>query len=183
MTKKTLSPREQQLIDRLKKSGYKFPAVSDDLPISFFVRPTITTGLLRANARIAQMLEDEVHQLIKGKKFTSTLSGLGIFPTIMDPEIGQFADSITYKKDCSVYVKNNINHSKWSAASIPDQVNLLADNVIKSVKQIKHARINEDDRALLIFAIDQARALVLRKIVEMSDNELAAIYQPVGGRH
>jgi hypothetical protein len=165
---------ETPFLKSLRESGYVFHTVPDDLPISFVLSPTITVGLPRRNPTISLSLQDAVRQLLRGRKLTSSLSGLLIFPRIMDPRIGTFKDFVTYKRDRSVYVGENIDHEKWSSAPAVEQVDLLAENIANSVRKVRSSRLNDEDRDLLLGIVEQARNLVKEKVAPMSEEELSS---------
>jgi hypothetical protein len=165
---------ETPFLKRLKEAGYVFHTVPDDLPITFVLSPTTTVGLLRLNDTILLSFQDEVRQLLRGRKLTSSLSGLLVFPQIMDPRIGSFKDFVTYKRDRSVYVGENIDHEKWSSTPAVEQVDLLAENIANSIRKIRNSRLNDDDRKLLLGIVEQARTLVKDKVAAMSEEELSS---------
>ena len=171
MAKRKLND-EERILERLKKAGYVFHTVPDDLPISFVLSPTITVGLPRRNPTVSLSLQDAVRQLLRGRKLTSSLSGLLVFPQIMDPRVGTFKEFVTYKRDRSVYVGENIDHEKWSSAPAVEQVDLLADNIANSIRKIRSSRLNIDDRDLLLGIVEQARIVVKEKVSTMSETEL-----------
>lgn len=163
------SSHEQRLLEKMRMAGYQMRPVREDLPIAFFISPTTSVGLRRANTGLARLFWAEIENTLAGQKLTSSISGIGMFPTIMDPRIGALADKITYRKDGSIYLKTNIDHRVWSNATIGEQVDILAKNLRDGILQIKQDKLVDEDRVLLLRAIETARQFVSAKALDLTD--------------
>ena len=80
-----------------------------------------------------------------------------LFPTLLSPEISPMPDYVTYKKDGSVFIATNISYERWVSAEHGMKIDLMAANVVESLRKIRKARLTEIDLQILLSAVEKAR--------------------------
>jgi hypothetical protein len=162
MARKAPKSYEDKLLERARQRGVTLHAKQVDAKFKFLVRPTTTVGVDLDKLQVG--FEDDVFSLIKNAPFESPLTGIVLFPKILDPSIATMPDSITHKrKERSFFVSLNIPFAVWSQAPRPDRVDLLADNLIESIRRIPARHLTANDCQILDSAINQVRNVLKAK--------------------
>jgi hypothetical protein len=158
-------PREEVLLERFRRAGLASDVTHHDAPFVFVISPTTTPGVDRTEISwFAREFKIEVLRKIQDRRMITDLTGIVLFPTIMDPDIAKFPEGITYKrKEKSYFVKRNIPFAIWKSASSETRLDLFADNLRDSIRSIPDRRLCGTDKAILLSAVDEAgHALKLR---------------------
>lgn len=156
--------QEQREIDRLKQSGRFVESKQSGAPFCFIVRPFTTVGV--AKGKLAVLLEDEIFSEIGKIVINSPISGVGIFPTIFNPNIAPPPpESVRYtKRDNSVSVGINIDFALWERSSELERLGLLADNIRCSLDKIKSRYLVDADREKLHQIVDKVQAQLASRL-------------------
>lgn len=132
----------------------------------FVVSSRVTPDVAAEVGRISKQFETEIVRMLASVEITSPLTGIVLFPTILNPNTALMADNVTYKKgDGSVFVALGTLHVKWVKASPAERIDLIADNICISLTMIKDTRLLPGDRAKLLGFTEMARQ-TLQKAVE-----------------
>jgi hypothetical protein len=154
------SNREQGATDQ-----HKAP-VRDQLnaPFKFMVRPFTTVGV--ESLDLASWFEDEILERIYGTKFESKITGIVVFPKIFNKDVAPPPkDHLTYKKEeKSIFVGLNIDFTIWHSSSKQEKINILADNINKSIQKIPSDYLVDADRENLVLALDIAHKRLIQRI-------------------
>jgi hypothetical protein len=136
-----------------------------DAPFRFMVRPFPTVGT--SSLHLANWYEDIVFATIQQTNLTSPISGVVIFPKIFDPKIADPPnDHLTYKKrERAVFVGLNINHAAWERASSSEQLDLLGNNLKRSIQRIPEAYLSRSDAETLQLIIDGAASVLAVRLL------------------
>jgi hypothetical protein len=150
-----LSKKEQAIMDRLKASGYASNHAQLHAPFRFLVRPFTTVGI--EVGKLASWFEDDVFSKINAFEFQSPITGIAIFPAIFDSAIAPPPkDYLKYKRsEKSVFVGVNINFAAWATGSQSERLNLLGENIGRSVEGIPEKYLSSLDRDRLLSVVSQ----------------------------
>jgi len=107
--------------------------------------------------RIGREFEDIINMSQDDINFTSKLSGIGLFPTILAPTFTPMKDFVIHRRDGAVDVGCEINHADWVKGGWRERVDLFAKNVILSISKIKKTYLNDHDRLSLTNIVEIAR--------------------------
>lgn len=141
---------EQKLRERLLAAGIPIQeGPSRLLTISGQTTPDVRSDL----RKLALALQAKIENVTRSMTLGSPLTGVVVFPTILNPDIASMPDFITHKRDFSVLVGLNIDHQAWIASSIEDRTSLLRDNLRASIKMIRKSYLLAADRDTLLDAI------------------------------
>jgi hypothetical protein len=157
--------REEVLLERLHRSGVRLDLEQRDAPFKFVVSPTTTAGVdSDETGRLAADFKVEVFRIIKGLQISSSLTGVVIFPRILDKNISKLADGITYKrKERSYFVKRNIPFAVWQTATHDLRLDIFADNLCESIRSIPARHLSDGDKSKILAAIDEARSILKQR--------------------
>lgn len=159
MARKAPKSRAEVLIERLRQRGYELHTDQVGARFRFIVSPT-TTGNVDIG-KFAVEFRDEVFRLIKNAPFESPLTGVVLFPTILDPLIATMPDTITHKRrDKAYFVSVNIPFALWAEAAPTERVDLFADNLIESIDRIPGRHLAQADCQILTEAVNNARRTI-----------------------
>jgi hypothetical protein len=158
------SKRDRKIMDRLTASGYVGRNVQQDARFKFLVRPFTTVGT--DSLDLATCFENEIYSVVKDLTFESKIWGVVIFPTIFDRDIGPAPkEYVRYRKsEGSVFVGLNIEFSTWSSASRYKKLELLFENIRRSIEKISDAYLLNRDRERLIKATTQAYEHLIARV-------------------
>jgi hypothetical protein len=150
--------QEQREIDRLRKSGRVIENKQSGYPFRFTVRPFSTVDV--PMGKMAIWFEEGVFSEFTNITFCSPISGVAVFPTIINPSIAPSPpDSVRFiKRDNSVSVGINIDFSLWQRSSELERLGLLADNIRCSLDKIKSRYLVDADREKLHHIVDTVQA-------------------------
>ena len=124
----------------------------------FVISGTTTPDVRRDRARLAKRMEAEIARHLSYSDFSSPVSSIVVFPTILNPSIASMPDSVTYNRnDNSVFAAINIPFSTWMEAPFSEQIDLLAENIRSSLEKIGEKYLKHSDRAKLIDFVEEAR--------------------------
>lgn len=156
--------QEERLLERLRERGH--PLYSDDpgLPFAFFISGYTSLDVSEDSRRITNQFQTEIADRLRHMEFDSPLTGLILFPTILDPSIAPIDDYVTNKRDGSVHVGVNIDHTSWITASLDEKVALFRDCLAKSIGRIVESRLGKPDRDALLDMLEQAYLAVRRAL-------------------
>jgi len=127
----------------------------------FVISGRVTPDVASESGRISKEFEAEIVRMLASVEMTSPLTGIVLFPTILNPNIASMSDKVTHKRsDGSVFVALGISHGKWTVASPTERIDLLADNICASLRNIKDTRLLPGDRAKLLGFAEQARQVL-----------------------
>jgi hypothetical protein len=159
-----LSKKNQKIIDRLRSSGYVGNNIQRDAPFKFLVRPFSTIGV--DSLDMASGFENEIFSAINTSALESEITGIVIFPAIFDEQIGPAPKNyVKYKKDeKSVFVGLTIEFSTWSSASGKEKLQLLSNNIKRSIELIPDTYLLSPDRKRLIKFTNQAHERLLARL-------------------
>jgi len=159
-----LKKREKALVDKMRKAGLLADGEQLDASFRFMIRPFTTAGT--DHIKIASWFEHEAFQLVKSQNFVSFANNVIVFPKILDPSIMIEPDHLTYKKhERAVYVGLNINHASWQTASEAGKVDLISDNVSKSIQEISPEYLSERDQRKLLEIVADTRTRLKSKFL------------------
>lgn len=97
----------------------------------------------------------ELRKVLAGVQFSSPIKTIVFFPTLIAPEMGVMRDKITYKRsEPSVFIKINIDYSRWRAADRRDRLELYADALKRGIMQVKSSKLSAEDRGKLLRTIN-----------------------------
>ena len=154
---------KDEFIERLRAAGIEPREEPTDLPMYFTISGHTTDDVTEDAAPLSLGFEEGVIQHLKHKKMKSTIFSVVVFPTILDPEVAPSSDSVTYKKDGSVFVTIELDHQRWIEASRIEKVDLYAEALAAAICMIKEKRLFPPDRQMLLDAIEQARLSLRRR--------------------
>jgi hypothetical protein len=105
---------------------------------------------------------------IKGMKLESPISGIVVSPIIFDGSIAKPpADQVKYmSSEKSVVCCIAIDYSLWTLASLPERLNLLADNVRDAITRIPRRYLCSEDLSKLRAVVDQVQSRLLTHITQ-----------------
>jgi hypothetical protein len=160
-----LSKKDQEIMDRLNASGHEINHVQLHAPFRFLVRPFKTAGV--EVGALATWFEEEVFSNIKTIDFQWPITGIAIFPTIFDSVIAPAPkDYLKYKRnEKSVFVAVNINFALWAAGSQNERLNLLAENIRRSIERIPEKYLSRLDRDRLLSLVSQTHEQLLARLM------------------
>jgi hypothetical protein len=124
-----------------------------------------TVDIGRESILLLKEFQTEIRRMSADVNFRSPISGILLFPTIINPEIiGSMSDYVKFRKsENGVRVATTIPHQKWISASTTERIRLLADNIRESLNRIKEVHLLADDRVALLAAVDKAAQILTRK--------------------
>lgn len=150
-----MSKYEQKLIERFKRNGGVVDTEKLKAAFIMLIRPVTTLGVDKGG--VSNVLEDYVFELTKGRKFSSSIAALAIFPQICDPAIYSASDNIRHnRKEKSVSIGINIDHKLWSDSTRAKRIELLRENVVESIQRVPEKLLVSDDRDELVAAVNKA---------------------------
>jgi hypothetical protein len=160
----TYSKRDQKIMDRLSALGYAGHNAQQNAKFKFLVRPFTTVGV--DSLDLATWFEDEMCSMIKDQVFESKIWGIAIFPTISDTEMGPAPkEYVKYRKgEGSVSVGLNIEFSTWTSASRHKKLELLLENIRRSIERVSDAYLLNQDRERLIKITIQAYEHLIARV-------------------
>jgi hypothetical protein len=133
----------------------------------FVISGRVTPDVGLESGRLSKKFQREILRLLLSVELTSSLKGIVLFPTILNPDIASLSDSVTYKrKEGSVFVALEISHAQWINASLGERIDLLANNIRMSVEKITGKHLVPADRAKLLDVIDRATLTLKRNSTE-----------------
>lgn len=156
---------KEELVARLRQVGITPDTRQMEMPVIFKISGTISKDVKLSFSDISNEFENEIVSRFKELAFESKLSGVVLFPTIVDP--AEFStpwpNYISYKKDRSVFIAENIPYELWNNSTRSEQINLLADNISSCVRKIRASTLSESDRNKLLNVIDSSRRAMHEK--------------------
>jgi len=160
-----LSKYEQKLIDRLKAAGYPVRHEQSDATFGFLIRPYATVEV--ASKDLAHVLEHVMFKSVSQKVFESPITGIAIFPKIIDKNVVEAPkDKVTFKrKERSVFVTYDIDYEKWQGASRSEKLDLLVENVKRSLEGIPSKYLLASDADQLFQILDAAKAEISQQLL------------------
>jgi hypothetical protein len=98
----------KQFLDAMRKAGFEpYPEpVGIAIGIAICLRATQDVG--REAGRLSMDFKDEILRRLAGIESTSSLTEIGIFPTVLDPGVAAMPDFVIHRRDGSVDVGINI---------------------------------------------------------------------------
>ena len=107
---------------------------------------------------LSNAFQTELRPMMDSIQMSSPLTGVVVFPTILNPSIGgSIEDSVKNKRDSSVWIALNIPHARWMEASPLEKVDLFAQNISNSFNKIAKTRLGTADRVKLLGLVETAR--------------------------
>lgn len=160
----TRNSREQELLRRLHAAGLAEPSGQTGAPFKFLISPKTSNGVVVG--RLPLQMRDEVFSRIRTHVFQSPLTGIVFFPTILDPKIAVVEDKLTHKRtEKEMFVALNIPFRDWEAASAEQRIDLLAGNLLESIRRIPSKHLPDSDKAKLASFVDEARQVVKARLL------------------
>lgn len=147
-----LSQRELELTRRAQRAGAPVNMAALRRKFNFTVSPTTTVGvdasiLIRLGARISELTQKE--------KFRCELSGVVLFPIILDTGTRARKNFVTHKRASNGYfVGRNIDFLKWDDADPRERLKIASETFLQSLLAI-------NDRHLAKTSKDHLRRMIL----------------------
>lgn len=127
----------------------------------FGIMPRVTLDVSPDSGPLSYAFQTELRPMMDSIQMSSPLTGVVVFPTILNPEIGGFMeDFVKNKKDGSVFIALNISHARWTKASPLEKVDLFAENISNAIGRVAKARLGAADRTTLLDMVEAARQKV-----------------------
>lgn len=145
-----------RLLERLRARGHPLYSDDPDLPFAFFISGRTTLDVGEDSRRITNQFQIEMVERLRHKEFGSSLTGLILFPTILNPSIAISDDYVSNKRDGSVHVGVNIDYASWITASFDEKTALFRDCLMQSIGRIAKSRLRQADRDALLSVVEQA---------------------------
>lgn len=156
-----LTKQEKILFARLEARGYRLDKSQEGIPFTFSISPVISAGV---DVSIFAVLSCEVISELKHRNYECALSGVVIFPRILDPKIKKSEKLCLFKrKDNAFYVGLEIDFGEWTQGTQQERVNLALVNLQDSISQIPDRHISAIHREQLIEVICVAATRSLDK--------------------
>ncbi len=125
----------------------------------FSIMPTVTKGV--EIQPIAKLFLNETRKQLKKFSWTSPISGVCIFPVVMDPSIGSTGDRVSRsRKDNVILVTSNISFEKWTASDTSHRSEIFRDMLLDSMSRIPDKHMNGRDKEALCAVIRNVGALI-----------------------
>lgn len=135
-----------------------------EAPFSFVVSITTTLGVdTNESSYFAREFRKGIVKCIRHWTMQSPITGIVVFPRILDENIVKLSDFISHKrKEKAVFVGINIPFGKWTASSAPEKIEMLAGAIIEALDRITPRYLRSADRDVLaqaVIAVQTAMAL------------------------
>ena len=145
---------EKVLLDRFRKAGLKPNQLPLDAPFSFVVSPTTTPGIdTKESGSLAREFGNGIVEKIGEWTMQSPITGIVVFPKILDASIAKMPDHLTYKrKEKAVFVGVNIAFDLWVASPIAKKIEILAETIVDALGRIAPRQLHPEDRDRLVQA-------------------------------
>ena len=161
----SMKEHEKALLGRFRKAGFKPNQLQLDAPFGFVVSPTTTSGVdTKESGSLAREFGDGIVENIRGWTMQSPITGIVVFPKILDENIAKMPDHLTYKrKERSVFVGINIPFDVWIASLIAEKIDILADALVEALGRIAERQLHPEDRNRLAHAVCVIRETIKSK--------------------
>jgi hypothetical protein len=162
----TYDKRDQKIMEQLSASGYVGNSVQRDATFKFLVRPFTTVGT--DSLDLATWFENEIYSIIKDLTLESKIWGIVIFPTIFNTEFGPAPkEYVKYRKnEGSIFVALNIDYSTWTSTSRRQKLELLFENIRRSIEKISDTHLSGKDRDHLVKIATQAYERLIARVTQ-----------------
>lgn len=150
---------EKVLLDRFRKAGLKPNRVQLDAPFKFVISPTTTPGIdAKEIGSLARQFGNGIDEKIREWTIRSPITGIVVFPKILDPNIAVMPDHLTYKrKEKSVFVGVNIPFATWASSPLARKIEVLAETITQALGRIDPRKLHPEDRVRLTNAVNAVR--------------------------
>jgi hypothetical protein len=151
--------REKVLISRFRGAGLMSNRVQLEAPFSFVVSITTTQGVdTNESSYLARKFGNGIVERIRQWTMQSPITGIVVFPRILDENIAKIPDHLTYKrKEKAVFVSVNIPFNKWTASSAVEKIEILSETITEALGRIAPRYLQSKDRDALAHAVIAVR--------------------------
>jgi hypothetical protein len=158
----SMKEREKVLLARFRKAGLKPNQVQVEAPFKFVVSPTTTSGVdTKESGFLAREFGNRIVENIREWTMQSPITGIVVFPKILDANIAKMPDHLTYKrKERSVFVGVNIPFEAWVTSPFAEKVEILSETILEALGRIAPRQLYPEDRDRLARAINAVRETV-----------------------
>ncbi len=165
---------ERNLLTRFRKAGLKSNEKQVDAPFSFVISPTTTPGVdANESGSMAREFGNGIVENIALLTMQSPITGIVVFPRILDKNIAKIPDHLTHKrKEKAVFVGVNIDFDEWIVSSVARRIDILAETIVEALRRIaaRHLLYPEDRDRLVHTVNDVRQTMISNYMSRTSDN-------------
>lgn len=142
------------MLRRLADNGYPVDFGAMEAPFNL----TITSvASIDVDTGPIVKFSQRVKEVVREAAFRCELTGIAVFPMVLNPEIRSAGNRVTWKRGERAYVvRRGIDFSQWQRAKINEKKKMLTICVIDSITSIPAKHLSESSKEALVAIVRQA---------------------------
>lgn len=149
-----VTKRDAESMLRAAENGYPVDLDALDAPFNL----TITSiASVDVDVEPIVMFSQRLKDVVREAAFSCELTGIVIFPTVLNPEMRSAGNKVTWKRGERAYmVRQNIDFSDWQNANASEKKAMVVNCIVGSIARIPTKHLSESSKEALVEIVRRA---------------------------
>jgi len=144
----------KSMLRKLAEAGYPVDLDALDSPFNLTITSLVSVDV---DAEPIIKFSQRLNEVVREAAFTCELTGIVIFPTVLNPEIRSSGNKVTWKRAERAYmVRQNIDFADWQNAKTSEKKAMLVNCVVDSIASIPTKHLPESSKEALVAIVRRA---------------------------